>query len=213
MPSRLFGALVLIFATLLLSSQLALAQFTQQGPPLVGTGGYSVALSADGNTALLGGNDSSPGAAWVFTRSNGVWTQEGNKLVPTSANGVSTRSIGLSADGNTAIMGGVDLHSGILAAWVFTRSGGVWTQQGNELVGTGAAGNGGGNSPPPVALSADGNTAILGADSSSPPGAAWVFTRTNGVWTQQGNELVHRFLGIDHLRWIHVIHDDLYPSL
>ena len=25
--------------------------------------------------------------------------------------------------------------------------------------------------------------------------------------------LVHRFLGIDHLRWIHVIHDDLYPSL
>ena len=26
-------------------------------------------------------------------------------------------------------------------------------------------------------------------------------------------DLVHRFLGIDHLRWIHVIHDDLYPSL
>ena len=25
--------------------------------------------------------------------------------------------------------------------------------------------------------------------------------------------LVHRFLGTDHLRWIHVIHDDLYPSL
>jgi molybdate transport system substrate-binding protein len=25
--------------------------------------------------------------------------------------------------------------------------------------------------------------------------------------------LVHRFLGTDHLRWIHVIHDDLYPGL
>jgi hypothetical protein len=26
-------------------------------------------------------------------------------------------------------------------------------------------------------------------------------------------ELVHRFLGTDHLRWIHVIDDDLYPGL
>ena len=25
--------------------------------------------------------------------------------------------------------------------------------------------------------------------------------------------LVHRFLGTDHLRWIHVIHDDLYRGL
>jgi hypothetical protein len=43
------------------SSQLALAQFTQQGPKLVGTGASgaaaqgSVALSADGNTAIVGG--------------------------------------------------------------------------------------------------------------------------------------------------------------
>jgi hypothetical protein len=56
------GATVLIFAALLLSSQLALAQFTQEGPKLVGTGavgngwqGTSVALSADGNTAIVGG--------------------------------------------------------------------------------------------------------------------------------------------------------------
>jgi putative SOS response-associated peptidase YedK len=26
-------------------------------------------------------------------------------------------------------------------------------------------------------------------------------------------DLVHRFLGTNHLRWIHVIHDDLYPGL
>jgi hypothetical protein len=45
-------------------------------------------------------------------------------------------------------------------AWVYTRSGNVWTQQGNMLVGTGAAGaSGQGNS---VALSKDGNTAIVG---------------------------------------------------
>jgi hypothetical protein len=64
-----------MFAALLLSSQLALAQFTQQGPKLVGTGavgtalqGYFVALSADGNTAIVGGpgDNSHIGAAWVF---------------------------------------------------------------------------------------------------------------------------------------------------
>jgi hypothetical protein len=63
--SRSFAASILIFVALLFSSQLALAQFTQQGPKLVGTGalgtvgvahqGQSVALSADGNTAIVGG--------------------------------------------------------------------------------------------------------------------------------------------------------------
>jgi hypothetical protein len=63
--ARLIGASVLILAALLFSSQLALAQFTQQGPKLVGTGaanspiaaeqGASVALSGDGNTAVVGG--------------------------------------------------------------------------------------------------------------------------------------------------------------
>ena len=77
-------------------SQLALAQFTQQGPKLVGTGavgpaeqGSSVALSADGNTAIVGGLDDNglTGAAWVYTRSGGVWTQQGSKLVGTGAVG------------------------------------------------------------------------------------------------------------------------------
>ena len=35
---KVFGASALISVALLLSSQLALAQFTQQGPKLVGTG-------------------------------------------------------------------------------------------------------------------------------------------------------------------------------
>jgi hypothetical protein len=77
-----FGALVLISATLLFSSQLALAQFSQQGPKLVGTGaiglaeqGYSIALSGDGNTPIVGGlSDSSGiGAARVFIR-NPAWS-------------------------------------------------------------------------------------------------------------------------------------------
>jgi hypothetical protein len=62
--SRLFAAsiLIFVFVALLFSSQLALAQFTQQGPKLVGSDavgqavqGSGVALSADGNTAIVGG--------------------------------------------------------------------------------------------------------------------------------------------------------------
>ena len=91
--SRSFAASILIFVALLLSPQLALAQFTQQGPKLVGTGavgsanqGQSVGISADGNTVLVGGPSDNPnGAAWVFTRSNGVWAQQGSKLVETGA--------------------------------------------------------------------------------------------------------------------------------
>jgi hypothetical protein len=195
--SSLFGAV------LLFSSQLALAQFTQQGPKLVGTlavgnlveQGISVALSADGNTAIVGGwgDNSGVGAAWVYTRSNGFWTQQANKLVGTGAVGNAQQgvSVALSADGNTAIVGGYEDNSRTGAAWVYTRSrrGGVWTQQGSKLVGTGAVlSTAQGRS---VALSADGNTALVGGyvDNAS-TGAVWVFTRSGNVWTQQGSKLV-----------------------
>jgi len=121
------------------------------------------------------GDSASVGAAWVFTRSGGVWTQQGAKLVASDAVGQAAqgRSVALSADGNTAIVGGGGDSGAAGAAWVFTRSGGAWTQQGAKLVGTGAAGNA--NQGFSVALSADGDTAIVGgwADSGG-LGAAWV---------------------------------------
>jgi hypothetical protein len=176
--------------------------WTQQGSALVGAGatvyaeqGFSAALSADGNTALVGGpNDGSGmGAAWVFTRSGGVWMQQGSKLVASGGSGITQqgRSVALSADGNTAILGGIDNNS-IGGAWVFTRSGGVWTQQGTELAGSDAVVNLPMQFPDvvSVALSADGNTAIVGwVGDSSGFGAAWVFTRSGGTWTQQGAKL------------------------
>src|SRR6516165_3890316 len=101
----------------------------QQGNKLVGTGaagtanqGVSVALSADGNIALVGGpSDGDAGTVWVFTRSNSVWTQQGNKLVGTGAVGVAEQgwSVALSADGNTAVAGGLSDNGGDGAAWVF----------------------------------------------------------------------------------------------
>ena len=195
---RIVG-LSLVLAVLF-SSQMALAQFSQQ-QKLVGTGatgkanqGASVSLSVDpDNTAIVGGpgDDSSAGAAWVFTRSGGVWTQQGSKLVGTGATGKAHQGASVSLDvfGNTAILGGPGDDNSAGAAWVFTRSGGVWTQQGSKLVGTGATGKA--HQGASVSLSFSGNTAIVGGpgdDSSA--GAAWVFTRSGGVWTQQGIKLV-----------------------
>jgi hypothetical protein len=156
--------------------------------------GSSVPLSYDGNTALVGGSgdDGNVGAVWVFTRSGGVWTQQGDKLVGTGAVGAAEQggSVSLSGDGNTAISGGPldDWEAG--AAWVFTRSGGVWTQQGSKLVGTGATGTAA-RQAWSVALSTGGNTAVLGSyRDDGYAGAAWVFMRSGGTWTQQGSKLV-----------------------
>jgi hypothetical protein len=160
--------------------------------------GSSVALSADGNTAIVGGpsddggHPGANGAAWVYTRSGGVWTQQGSKLVGSGAVGQANQgsSVALSADGNTAIVGGCCDNAEIGAAWVYTRSNGVWTQQGSKLVGTGVVG-GAADQGSSVALSADGNTAIVGGyGDNNYAGAAWVYTRSNGVWTQQGSKLV-----------------------
>ena len=174
---------------------------------LIGTGAvggfwqtFSVALSADGNTAIAGGpgDNDHTGAAWVFTRSGGVWTQQGAKLVGTGAVGDAQqgRSVALSGDGNTAIVGGPTddgdkpgTVGSTGAVWIFTRSGGVWTQQGTKLVGTGAVGGAGQGWS--IALSRDGNTAVAGGPYDNHHiGAAWVFTRSDGVWTQQGTKLV-----------------------
>jgi antibiotic biosynthesis monooxygenase (ABM) superfamily enzyme len=174
--------------------------WTQQCSKLVGTGavgstaqGFSVALSDDGNTAIVGGpfDNLNTGAAWVYTRSNGVWTQQGNKLVGSGAVGDARQgaSVALSDDGNTAIVGGPFDNWNTGAAWVFTRSNGVWTQQRSKLVGAGAVGNAAQGFS--VALSDDGNTAIVGgAFDNVNTGAAWVFTRSDDVWTQLGNKLV-----------------------
>jgi hypothetical protein len=172
----------------------------QQGSKLVGTGGVgndyqgqSVAVSADGNTAVVGGyaDNNAIGAVWIYTRSGSVWTQQGTKLIGTGAIGNAElgQSVAISADGNTIIAGGPYDNSNQGAAWVFTRTAGVWTQQGNKLVGTGNVGSA--NQGFSISLSADGNTALIGGyTDSSGKGAAWVFNRSNGIWTQQGSKLV-----------------------
>jgi hypothetical protein len=130
---------------------------------------------------MVGGSadNSAAGAAWIYTRSGGVWSQQAPKLVGTGTVGQARQgqSVSLSADGNTAIVGGPNDNSNAGAVWVYTRSGSAWTQQGSKLVGTGALG-GSVEQGVSVALSGDGNTAIVGGPAdSSVGGAAWVFAQ------------------------------------
>jgi FG-GAP repeat len=170
------------------------AKLTGGGELGEGRFGRSVALSADGNTALVGAtNDGHIGAAWVFTRSGAAWTQQA-KLTGDgeSGSGWFGQSVALSADGGTALVGGFVDHSDVGAAWVFTRSGTVWKQQGVKLTGGGESGEG--EFGWSVALSADGGTALIGGwRDGGGVGAAWVFTRSGAasdpVWTQQGEKL------------------------
>jgi hypothetical protein len=158
--------------------------------------GSSVAISADGNTALIGAqiDNSSTGAAWVFTRSSGVWTQLGPKILPTNGNSQFGTSAALSADGSTALVGGELDNSQTGAAWVYVRSGSSYAEQ-FELLGNGEVGSSirFGHS---VSLSADGNTALVGGpddqgtgNAGVSGGSAWVFVRSGTTWSQQGPKL------------------------
>ena len=75
---------------------------TQQGTKLAGTGGigaanqgFSVAISADGNTAVVGANsdNSAQGAAWIYVQSGGNWVQQGSKLVGTGNSGAARQGL------------------------------------------------------------------------------------------------------------------------
>jgi hypothetical protein len=166
-----------------------------QHTKLVGTGaigsasqGFSVAISDDGNTAIVGGlgDNTFIGAAWVFTRTGGVWSQQGSKLVGTGAVLYPQQgcAVSLSADGNTAIVGGFRDNAFAGAAWIFTRNGNVWSQQGSKLVVTDAIGSA--RLGISVDLSSDGNTAIVGGHTDNAnAGAAWIFIRSGSNWTVQ----------------------------
>jgi hypothetical protein len=174
--------------------------FFQQGPKLTASGesgdatfGEIVALSSDGNTALIGGpNDANgTGAAWVFVRSGSTWEQQGTKLTGIGESGKAHFGNGaaLSADGNTAVISGGGDNGEAGAAWVFTRNEGSWEQQGPKL--TGGEESGAGHFGFRVAVSAAGDTVLVGGPlDASGAGAAWVFTRNEGTWEQQGPKLI-----------------------
>ncbi len=171
-------------------------KWVQQGPPVIPSGqetlsfneylnlGAALALSADGSTLLIGSprDHSRAGAAWVFARSGEIWSQQGSKLTPAEATGLEEefgRTVALSDDGSTALIGesrGLPPYIGVSGAWVFTRAGETWTQQGGRL---GPATPEGDIS---VALSGDGSTALIGNPVEN---EAWVYARAGETWNKQ----------------------------
>ncbi len=161
--------------------------------------GSSVAISADGNTALVGApSPKSPGGtAWVFTRSGSAWTQQGPPLTkvleePEAEGETGTgeeeprgfgRSVALSGDGDVAVIGAPREHGHHGLAWVFMRSGSGSSWDGEQLPASKESDKGEfGRS---VALAADGRFALVGApEDESSKGSATVFELEGSKWVQ-----------------------------
>jgi hypothetical protein len=174
--------------------------------------GYSVALSDDGNTALIDARDDSEegmqsnGAAYIFIRSEAGWSQQA-KLLASDKAGLDLfgKSVALSADGNVAVIGALGHDKGGIdangAAYIFTRSMGCWSEQAILLANDKSSADFFGWS---VALSADGNIALIGAvfeddNETIDNGAAYVFTHSMGHWSQQAKLLANDKLKGSHL--------------
>jgi len=155
--------------------------------------GTSAAISGD--WALVGsflafGNSRHSGTAHAFKNIEGVWTQV-DKFVPESLTSSNHFGGSISISGDTAIIGakGADENGDFSGtAYIFKLIEGEWTQQVQLLASDGARGDAFGSS-----VSIDGDTAIISspgdADDGAYTGSAYIFTRTNGLWTQQAKLL------------------------
>ncbi len=191
--------------------------------------GHALELSSDGNTLVVGslkedgsGTGVNPahnnsvtdaGAAYVFVRNAGVWTQQAY-LKPNNAASVNEwfgANVAISGDGNTVAIGvhredgsvgGINpVHNNSMtnsgAVHVFTRTAGVWSHQAVVKASSPGTEDRFGIS---VALSDDGSTLAVGAEfedgsgmgvdpavnnNAANAGAAFVFRRTAGTWSQE----------------------------
>jgi hypothetical protein len=168
----------------------------------------SNSTGVNGNHVNNGSSDS--GAAYVFVRSEGAWTQQA--YLKASNTGSSDQFGGrVSVSGETVVVGAFGEDSNATgvnggqannssadsgAAYVFARLGSSWTQQAYlKASNTGAVDIFG------ISVSVSENTLVVGArredssatglngdqanDGATDSGAAYVFVRTGSIWTQQ----------------------------
>ena len=134
--------------------------------------GWSVAISGD--TAIVGA--ASRGVAYVYVRNGATWSEQAQLSVSGSFVGET-----VAISGDTAVVGARGENSFQGAAYVFVRSGITWSQQQALTASDGAADDNFGWS---VAVSGD--TAVVGAPyKANQQGAAYVFTRSDGSWSEQ----------------------------
>ncbi|MDE0720644.1 MAG: FG-GAP repeat protein [Dehalococcoidia bacterium] len=126
------------------------------------------------------------GAAVVFTRSDGTWTQQ-SKLIgnDTGPGGLLGQSVAISGD-SIIIRAPSDTPNGTDSgsAYVFTRIGETWTEQA-KLTGSSLSVN----SMFGWSVAIEDDTAAVGVlndeANGDRTGAAYAFIRTGGVWVQQ----------------------------
>ena len=156
--------------------------------------GYAVAV--EGDIAVIGayqddGNGADSGAAYVFTRVEGVWTQAA-KL--TASDGAAYDNFGISAavDGDTVVVGapgndGAGADSG--SVYVFVKPTGGWATSTETAKLTGS--DGAALDYFGYSVAVDGDTVLVGAyqddddeNDSEDSGSAYVFTKPNssGGW-------------------------------
>lgn len=149
--------------------------------------GFAVAL--DGDTVVIGapGDSGDSGAVYVFTRSGATWSQQ-SKITASSPIINLWFGQSVAVNGDTAVIGEPLRYNGAIVsgvAYIFTRSGAVWSERATLTSADGAAGDRFGNT---AAMS--GNTVIVGAQwdnvgANNNQGSAYVFTGSGASWTQQ----------------------------
>jgi len=154
---------------------------------------FGMSVSVDGDTALIGAPteyETGTGSAYVFTRTGTTWAQQAKLL---ASDGAINDYFGVSVSlaGDTALIGacGDDYNGGGSgSAYVFIRTGTIWTQQQKLLALDGAAGDRFG-----ISVSLDGVYALIGADGGDNnqyfTGAAYVYKRDSTHWTQEAKLL------------------------
>ena len=144
---------------------------------VIGSGdafGWSVALSTDGSTLVVGApyNDTlgtDRGVVFVYTKPSGGWATSGAPSallsVAASANNDWLGSaVAVSADGSTVVAGANGVSTTIGAAYVFTKPSGGWADSNAPSATlTNSPGVSGDMLGTAVAVSADGSTVVIGA--------------------------------------------------
>jgi hypothetical protein len=159
--------------------------------------GIELSVSGDGTTVIISESDgdpqeTQPGGVYVFTESGGEWSYQQKLTVPDGeVQDDFGQSLAISGDGTVVFIGSSDdeNQNGEQAgsAYVFTNSGGEWIRQQKLLAEDGDSADTFGVS---AAISHNGTTALIGASTDGNPngndaGAVYVFTETDGEWTQR----------------------------
>ncbi len=161
---------------------------------------HGKALAIDNNTAIVGSeqdddNGQNSGSAYIFTQTNGIWTQQA-KLLPNDGTANDYFGSAVAIKGDLVIIGAwgdrVGVHNSG-SAYIFTRSNNTWTQQA-KLTANDASWNDQFGSAVAIDTNPNTNTstAVVGTplsdfdtNSTEDSGAAYVFTKTGQTWTQQ----------------------------